>query len=138
MKTVLFACVRSAGRSQIAAAWFNRFALPFEAHAVSAGTDPADHLHPEVLETMWELGMDLSKASPQLLTQELAEAASLIVTMGCGEKCPVVPGLRRIDWDIEDPAGKPADAVRAIRDDLRARVRALVTEEGWGSRVGAD
>lgn len=137
MKRVLFACVRNAGRSQIAAAWFNRFALPFEARASSAGTDPAEQLHPEVLAAMWELGMDLSKASPQLLTQDLAEEVNLIVTMGCGEKCPVVPGLRRIDWDIEDPAGKPPDAVRAIRDDLRERVRALVTEEGWGSRTGA-
>jgi arsenate reductase (thioredoxin) len=138
MKTVLFACVHNAGRSQIAAAWFNRFAMPFEARAISAGTHPAEEIHPEVLQTMWELGIDLSTAAPQLLTQGLAERAHLLVTMGCGEECPVVPGLRRIDWQIEDPAGKPVDTVRAIRDDLRARVRALVIEEGWGSHTGAD
>jgi arsenate reductase (thioredoxin) len=138
MQTVLFACVRNAGRSQMAAAWFNRFALPQEARAISAGTDPADELHPEVLQAMWEVGMDLSRAAPQLLTQELAERCRLLVTLGCGERCPVVPGLRRIDWEIDDPAGKPPEAVRAIRDDLRARVRALVTQEGWGSRTGAE
>ena len=138
MKTVLFACVRNAGRSQMAAAWFNKFAMPSEARAISAGTDPADGLHPEVLETMWELGIDLSTAAPQRLTQELAETASLLVTMGCGENCPVVPGLRRLDWPMEDAVGKSPDQVRAIRDDIRARVGALVAEEGWGSRTGAD
>jgi arsenate reductase len=138
MQTVLFACVRNAGRSQIAAAWFNRFALPYEARAISAGTDPADEIHPEVLQAMWEVGMDLSRARPKLLTQELAENCSVLVTLGCRESCPVVPGLRRLDWEIEDPAGKPPDVVRAIRDDLRARVRALVAEEGWGTRTGAE
>ena len=138
MKTVLFACVRNAGRSQMAAAWFNRFAIPSEARAISAGTDPADGLHPEVLEAMWELGMDLSRVTPRLLTRELVENVGLVVTMGCGDACPTVPGLRRLDWELEDPAGKPLEAVRALRDDIRTRVRALVHDEGWGSRTGAD
>ena len=136
--TVLFACVRNAGRSQIAAAWFNRFAMPGEAHAISAGTDPADELHPQVLEAMWEVGIDLSAATPSLLTQELAEQASLLVTRGCGESCPVVPGARVIDWPLDDPSDKPLEAVRAIRDDIRDRVMALVNAEGWGLPLGAD
>ena len=122
----------------MAAAWFNRFAMASKARATSAGTEPADDLHPEVLQAMWEVGIDLSTAAPRLLTQELAENASLLVTMGCGETCPVVPGLPRLDWALEDPAGKPPEAVRAIRDDIRARVSALVTENGWGSRTGAE
>jgi arsenate reductase len=138
MKTVLFACVHNAGRSQMAAAWFNRLAVPFEARAVSAGTEPAEVIHPEVLQTMWEVGIDLSNAAPQRLTQELAESAALLVTMGCGESCPVVPGLRRLDWPLEDPAGKPPETVRAIRDEIRARVQTLVAEEGWGARLGPE
>jgi arsenate reductase (thioredoxin) len=138
MKTVLFACVRNAGRSQMAAAWFNRLAIPSEARAISAGTNPAEGLHPEVLEVMWEVGMDLSAATPRLLTKELAESVGLLVTMGCGDSCPAVPDLRRLDWPLEDPAGKPVETVRAIRDEIRANVRALVTQEGWGSHTGAE
>jgi arsenate reductase (thioredoxin) len=138
MTTVLFACVHNAGRSQMAAAFFNRFAMPEEAHAISAGTTPADEVHPQVLQAMWEMGIDLSSATPSLLTQELADGASLLVTMGCGESCPVVPGARVIDWPLADPSDQPLDAVRAIRDDIRARVKALIRAEGWGSHMGAD
>ena len=138
MKTVVFACVRNAGRSQMAAAWFRRYAMRSEARAISAGTDPADELHPEVMQTMWEVGIDLSAEAPTLLTREMAEGASLLVTMGCGESCPMVPGLRRIDWAIEDSKDKPPEVVRAIRDDIRARVRALVDAEGWGVHLGAE
>lgn len=129
--TVLFACVHNAGRSQIAAAWFNELADPGRAVAVSAGTEPGTRVHPEVLDVMLEAGVDLSAAQPTRLTEELAGAASLLITMGCGEACPVVPGLRRDDWPLEDPKGKPKERVREIRDDIRERVRALVRAEGW-------
>ena len=132
MKTVIFACVHNAGRSQMAAAFFNALASPTKARAVSAGTQPAARVHPEVLEVMREVGVDLSAASPQLLTQQLAERAQLLVTMGCGDSCPVVPGLRRDDWPLEDPKGKSPEAVRAIRDDVRGRVVSLIAQSGWG------
>jgi arsenate reductase len=133
MKTVLFACVHNAGRSQMAAAWFNALANPQVARAISAGTEPGPRVHPEVLEAMREVGIDLSKVQPTLLTHELAARASLLVTMGCGEKCPVVPGLRRDDWPLEDPKGKPVERVREIRDEVRARIQALIASEGWGA-----
>ena len=132
MTTVIFACVHSAGRSQMAAAFFNALADPAKAHAVSAGTDPADHVHPEVVDVMREAGFDLSGAQPRRLTAELAASAALLITMGCGEQCPVVPGLRRDDWDLRDPKGQPIERVRAIRDDVRRRVRELVDVRGWG------
>ena len=138
MKTVLFACVHNAGRSQMAAAWFNALANPQLARAISAGTEPGPHVHPEVLEAMREVGIDLSKIQPTLLTQELAARANLLVTMGCGEKCPVVPGLRRDDWPLEDPKGKPVERVREIRDEVRARIQALINGEGWGERPAAE
>lgn len=131
MKTVLFACVHNAGRSQMAAAWFNRLADPARARALSAGTQPGAHVHPEVVEVMREAGVDLSRQTPQFLSDELARAASLLVTMGCGEACPAVPGLRRDDWPLEDPKGKPRSRVREIRDEIRARVERLVSAEGW-------
>ncbi|MES1209660.1 MAG: arsenate reductase ArsC [Pseudomonadota bacterium] len=137
MKTVLFACVHNAGRSQMAAAWFNALANPAQARAVSAGTEPGARVHPEVLEAMKEVGVDLSKVQPTLLTHELAAASDLLVTMGCGEKCPVVPGLRRDDWPLEDPKGKSVEVVRRIRDEVRARIEALIAQEGWGSGAGA-
>ena len=138
MKTVLFACVHNAGRSQMAAAWFNALANPEVAQAISAGTEPGPRVHPEVLEAMKEVGIDLSKVQPTLLTHELAASSSLLVTMGCGEKCPVVPGLRRDDWPLEDPKGKPVERVREIRDDVRARIKVLIASEGWGdSRTAA-
>jgi arsenate reductase len=131
MKTVIFACIHNAGRSQMAAAWFDQLANPDFARAVSAGTRPAERVHPEVVEVMREVGLDLSAARPQLLTLELAAGAELLVTMGCGDECPLVPGLRRDDWPLDDPKGRPIDEVRAIRDEIRARVWKLIAAEGW-------
>jgi arsenate reductase (thioredoxin) len=131
MKTVLFACIHNAGRSQMAAAWFNALANPERARGMSAGTEPGTRVHPEVLEAMREVGIDLSNAKPQFLSGELAESAALLVTMGCGETCPVVPGLRRLDWPLEDPKGKDIARVREIRDDVRDRIVKLLTAEGW-------
>jgi arsenate reductase (thioredoxin) len=129
--TVIFACVHNAGRSQMAAAFFNVLADPAKASAVSAGTEPGERVHPEVLAAMKELGIDLSAAKPQKLTDDLARGAHMLITMGCGEQCPVVPGLRRDDWPLEDPKGKPVERVREIRDDVQARIGALVAKEGW-------
>lgn len=131
VKTVVFACIHNAGRSQMAAALFNQMAAPGVARALSAGTQPAERVHPEVVEVMREVGVDLSAARPQRLTDELAHGADLLVTMGCGDECPVVPGLRRDDWPLPDPKGRPADEVRAIRDDIRDRVNRLLDAEGW-------
>jgi arsenate reductase len=131
MKTVLFACIHNAGRSQMAAAFFNSIADPLKAKAVSAGTAPGPRVHPEVLETMKERGIDLSAVQPRKLTDELARESALLVTMGCGEACPHVTGLRRVDWPLEDPKGKPVERVRGIRDDVERRVRQLVEAEEW-------
>ena len=131
MKTVIFACVHNAGRSQMAAAFFNASADPAKARAISAGTEPSDRVHPVVVETMREVGIELAAAKPQRLTDELAASAQLLVTMGCGETCPFVPGLRRLDWSLDDPKGQSAATVRAIRDAIRARVGELVAHEGW-------
>ena len=131
MITVLFACVHNAGRSQMAEAFFNALADPAQARAVSAGTEPAAGVHPEVAETMREVGIDVSGARPRRLTENVARTASLLVTMGCGEACPVVPGLRREAWSLEDPKGKGAEGVRRIRDAVRARVVELVRRNGW-------
>jgi len=129
--TVIFACIHNAGRSQMAAAWFQELANPAKARAISAGTDPGTRVHPEVLEAMREVGIDLADRKPQKLTDELAAGAEMLITMGCGEQCPVVPGLRRDDWPLEDPKGKAIERVREIRDDVRARVVALLRREGW-------
>ncbi|MDP2341025.1 MAG: arsenate reductase ArsC [Deltaproteobacteria bacterium] len=131
--TVIFACVHNAGRSQMAAAFFNALADPNKAHAVSAGTQPGARVHPEVLAAMGEVGVDLSAATPQLLTDELAHKAALLITMGCGDACPFVPGLRRDDWPLEDPKGKPVARVREIRDDVKQRVEALLAREAWAA-----
>ena len=131
MNTVIFACVHNAGRSQMAAAWFNALANPSLARALSAGTEPATEVHAIVREAMGEVGIDLSGRQPQKLTDDLARTAQMLVTMGCGEQCPVVPGLRREDWPLEDPKGKPIAKVREIRDDVRARVVSLLQREGW-------
>ncbi len=131
MITVLFACVHNAGRSQIAAAFFNALADPSKAHAISAGTTPAAHVHPEVVTVMREAALDLSAAIPQKLTPELAASAQTLITMGCGDECPVIPGTDRADWPIPDPRGAPADQVRRVRDEIRDRVRALVETRGW-------
>ena len=129
---VVFACVHNAGRSQIAAAFFNQLADPAVAHAMSGGTDPGPRVHPQVVAAMKEVGVDLSRARPRLLTDEVGYRAKLLVTMGCGEQCPVIPGVRHDDWPITDPAGLDLDAVRAIRDQIRDRVRALIEAEAWG------
>jgi arsenate reductase (thioredoxin) len=131
MNTVIFACVHNAGRSQMAAAWFNSLAEPSKARALSAGTEPASRVHPEVVDVMRDVGIDLSDQQPRKLTDELARGAQMLVTMGCGDQCPVVPGLRRDDWPLEDPKGKPLVRVREIRDEVRARVIALLRQEGW-------
>jgi arsenate reductase len=129
MRTVLFACVHNAGRSQIAAAWFNDLADPAKARAISAGTEPGPTVHPEVAEAMIEAGIDLSGASPQKLTPELAQQAQVLVTMGCGDKCPYVPGARIEDWPLQDPKGQPIERVREIRDEIRERVTDLIARE---------
>ncbi len=131
MKTILFACVQNAGRSQMAAAFFNAFADPAKARAISAGTRPAARVHPEVVTVMREAGLDLSNAVPMRLTAELTEGATWLITMGCGEDCPIVPGLARQDWPFSDPHGQDLGAVRAIRDLVRAEVEAFVTDRGW-------
>lgn len=130
MKTIIFACIHNAGRSQMAAAWFNALVDPARARGMSAGTQPGTKVHPEVLAVMREAGIDLAGIAPQKLTAELAAGASLLITMGCGEECPVVPGVRRLDWPLEDPKGKPVERVREIRDDVRSRVEALLESEG--------
>jgi arsenate reductase (thioredoxin) len=129
MKTYVFACVHNAGRSQMAAAWLNRLADPQKARALSAGTEPGARVHPEVLAVMKEAAVDLSAAVPRKLTDELARDATMLITMGCGEACPVIPGLRRDDWPLEDPKGKPLERVREIRDEIRARVEELMRRE---------
>jgi arsenate reductase len=131
MKTVIFACVHNAGRSQMAAAWFRRLADPDKATGLSAGTAPSDRVHPEVVAVMAEVGVDLSREKPKRLTDALARSATHLITMGCGEACPVVPGLVRKDWPLEDPKGQKLDAVRAIRDEIRSRVAELIADEGW-------
>jgi arsenate reductase (thioredoxin) len=131
MNTVLFACVHNAGRSQMAAAWFNLLTDPTKARAISAGTDPGPRVHPEVVAAMSEIGVDLSGASTSRLTSELAQQAQMLITMGCGDQCPVVPGLKRDDWPLEDPKGKSVARVREIRDEIRQRVERLLECEGW-------
>ena len=126
MKTVLFACVHNAGRSQMAAAWFNALVNPMKARAVSAGTAPGSRVHPEVVDAMSEVGIDVSCNAPRLLDDDLARECQLLITMGCGEACPVVPGLQREDWPLEDPKGQPLDRVRAIRDEIRSKVENLL------------
>jgi arsenate reductase len=130
MFKVIFACVHNAGRSQMAAAFFNQLSDRTKAEAISAGTEPGTHVHPEVLAVMQEVGTDLSDAKPQKLTEELASGAHLLVTMGCGDKCPYVPGLRRDDWALRDPKGLPLEEVRVIRDEIKFRVSSLLQGEG--------
>lgn len=134
MKTVLFACVHNAGRSQMAAALFNQMADPAEARAISAGTQPGERVHPEVVAVMQELGIDLSAVRPQKLTDGLARQAQVLVTMGCGDACPFVPGARVEDWPLPDPKGEPTEVVRAVREDIRRRVDDLIAREGLRAR----
>ncbi len=131
MRTVVFACVHNAGRSQMAAAWFNAFAEARLVSAVSAGTDPAPSVHAGVVAAMREVGIDLSRAIPRRLTPEVASAATLLVTMGCGASCPVVAGVERDDWPLDDPKGRGIDDVRRIRDEVRRRVEGLLDARGW-------
>jgi arsenate reductase len=127
MATVLFVCLQNAGRSQMSQALFTRAAGG--AHqALSAGTTPAAHVHPEVIEVMRELDIDLSDRTPQLLTRELAEQADIVVTMGCGDQCPYIAGKRYIDWELPDPHPQPTEQVRAIRDEIARRVGRLVAD----------
>ncbi len=125
MKSIVFACVHNAGRSQMAAAFLNQLANG-KARAVSAGTDPGTRVHPEVVQAMKEVGVDLAVAVPQKLTTELASDADLLITMGCGDECPYVPGVMRDDWPLDDPKGRSLDDVRRIRDDIRRRVVELL------------
>ena len=127
MAHALFVCLQNAGRSQMSQALFERAAAGRHT-AASAGTTPADRVHPEVVEVMRELGIDLADRVPRGLTRELAERADVVVTMGCGDQCPYVPGRRYVDWDLEDPAGRPLEEVRRIRDEIARRVDALVAE----------
>ena len=130
MTTILFACAHNAGRSQIAAAWFNQLADPAKARAISAGTDPGERVHPEVVEAMREAGIDLDGIVPQKLTEDLAREAQLLVTMGCGDACPVISGARVEDWPLLDPKGQPLEIVRQIRDDIRVKVEDLIARDG--------
>jgi arsenate reductase len=129
MATALFVCLHNAGRSQMSAALFERSAQGRH-RALSAGSqaDPDGHVHPEVVQVMRELGIDLSARRPQQLTRELAEQADVVVTMGCGDACPYIPGKRYIDWELPDPKGRPIEEVRATRDDIARRVEQLITE----------
>ena len=127
MAVALFVCLQNAGRSQMSAALFERAARGRH-QALSAGTRPAERVHPEVVEVMCEVGVDVSDRVPRKLTRELAEQADVVVTMGCGDECPYIPGKRYVDWDLPDPKDRPVDEVRATRDDIARRVRALVDE----------
>jgi arsenate reductase len=132
MVRVLFACVHNAGRSQMAEALFNLHADPQKATATSAGTNPGVRVHPAVVDTMRELGVDLSDRTPQKLTEDLARRVQWLITMGCGDECPVVPGIHRDDWPIQDPKDQPGEVVRAIREQIDERVRALIETHDWG------
>ena len=127
MAHALFVCLHNAGRSQMSQALFER-AADGRHTAASAGTTPADRVHPEVVEVMQEMGMDLSQRVPQLLDRAAAEKADVVVTMGCGDECPYIPGKRYIDWDLPDPKGMPVEDVREIRDEIARRVEDLVRE----------
>jgi arsenate reductase len=127
MANALFVCLHNAGRSQMSRALFERAAYGRHA-AEAAGTQPADHLHPAVVEAMAEIDIDVSRRRPQLLTREMAERADVVVTMGCGDECPYVPGKRYVDWDMQDPKDMPIEEVRELREEIAGRVRSLITE----------
>lgn len=127
MANVLFVCLHNAGRSQMSRALFERAASPRHS-GKAAGTQPARELHPTVIDVMEEIGIDVSDRRPQLLTREMAEWADVVVTMGCGDECPYIPGKRYLDWDLEDPAEMPIEAVRELRDDIAVRIEELLTE----------
>ena len=135
MRTFIFACIHNAGRSQMSAAFFNQLVDPDLARGISAGTQPAEHVHPVVMDAMREVGIDLSNAKPQKLTAELAQNAEMLVTMGCGDECPYVPGLRRDDWPLPDPKGQGIESVRQTRDEIKRRVLALLAREQLSANV---
>jgi len=135
MASVLFVCLHNAGRSQMSAALFEREAAGRHT-ALSAGTTPGERVHPEVVEAMRELDIDLSHRKPQLLTRELAEQADVVVTMGCGDECPYIPGKRYLDWDLPDPKGRPLAEVRATRDEIARRVSTLLSALDVSADVG--
>ena len=128
---VVFACVANAGRSQMAAAFFNKLADPKRARAISAGTRPGTAVHPEVVTAMREVDIDLSNATPQYLSTDLSNDAHILITMGCGDECPLVPGVERDDWPLGDPKGQPIETVRRIRDQIRKNVEELIGERKW-------
>jgi arsenate reductase len=127
MSTVLFVCLHNAGRSQMSQALFERAANGRHT-ALSAGTTPGERVHPEVVAVMRELGIDLADRRPELLTRDLAQQADIVITMGCGDQCPYIPGKRYLDWDLPDPKNRPVDEVRTIRNDISERVHTLLTE----------
>jgi arsenate reductase (thioredoxin) len=129
VRTFIFACIHNAGRSQMSAAFFNQLADRKLAQAISAGTHPAEHVHPVVVDAMREVGIDLSNAKPQKLTAELAQNAEMLVTMSCGDECPYVPGLKRDDWPLPDPKGQGIESVRQTRDEIKRRVLQLLAQE---------
>jgi arsenate reductase len=129
---VVFACVANAGRSQMAAAFFNKLADPKRARATSAGTRPADSVHPVVITVMRELNIDLSTTRPQYLSSDFTKDAHIVITMGCGDECPLVPGVERDEWPLDDPKGQAIESVRRIRDEIKSRVVALIKERRWG------
>jgi arsenate reductase (thioredoxin) len=132
MQIYIFACIHNAGRSQMAGAFFNLLADPKLARSFSAGSAPIAHVHPEVIRVMREEGIDLAKSHPQKLTHELVNQAKALVTIGCDEDWPPVPGLQRLDWPIPDPRGKDIPTVRAIRDEIKSRIIDLLQKEGIG------
>ena len=136
MTTVLFACIHNAGRSQMAAALFNQIVDPAQGRAISAGTQPGERVHPEVVAALRERGLDASGITPRKLTDELARQAQVLVTMGCGDECPYVPGARREDWPLQDPKGQSIEVVRQIRNEIQKRVEDLITRENLAKRAG--
>ncbi|MGH7150641.1 MAG: low molecular weight phosphatase family protein [Planctomycetota bacterium] len=132
MDKVLFACIRNAGRSQIAAAFFNAAVDPRRARAICAGVDPASRVHPVVVDVMREVGIELGRVKPRRIEVEVLTGLKLIVTMGCGEACVDAREVRRLEWPLPDPKGQPIEKVRLIREEIRERVWSLVAEQGWG------
>lgn len=127
MSNVLFVCLHNAGRSQMSQALFNQ-AAGGRHEGRSAGSTPGDHVHPQVIDVMDELGIDLRGETPKLLTRAMAEWADVVVTMGCGDACPYIPGKCYLDWDLPDPKDQPVEAVRAVRDEIADHVGSLVSE----------
>jgi arsenate reductase len=128
MSHVLFVCLHNAGRSQISRALFERATTEHTADSAGSVADPEGHVHPEVVAVMNEIGLDLSRRRPQRLTTELAQQADVVVTMGCGDACPYIPGKRYIDWDLPDPKGQAIEAVCALRDEIERRIAGLISE----------